>query len=165
MVLSIQLKNGQWEEQTKAFSCMDVGRGAHRISCLLVSCLCGATSLCRSSEPEKQKPHSVNKNYFSKAIFRRCYPSQWGGKRVCLKNAVACPEVQVKPWCTPGPSWIPVPGVESCVEWNNISCICSLNPGRTSTGILDFMIVYEVLLGFYNVELEFSQNVSSERKL
>lgn len=55
--------------------------------------------------------------------------------------------------------------LEHSLSVKNISCICSLNPRRTSTCIPDFMIVYDLLLRFYNVELEFSQHTSSKRKL
>lgn len=125
---------------------------------------------CGSSESEKQKHHPVNNKYFSKAVFRSCRPSQWGGNRgdncggtsrdpgktlvhsrtrlnPCARCAVLCRMVQ------------------HSLSVKNVSCICSLNPTRTSTCIPDFLMVYDLLFRFYNGELEFSQNVSSKGKL
>lgn len=123
MVLSIQLKIGQWEEQ-RAKHChawTQVHEHTETAACLHPASVVPPALFWGSSEPEKQKPHPVNRKYFSKVVFRSCHPSQRDGNRVGLITAVAYPEIQVKPWSTPGPSWIPVPGAEGCVEWSTAS--------------------------------------------
>lgn len=147
MGLSIQLKNGHLREQTE--------KHCHAwMQVQVQQCLKGTQKqlpvvpqalFCGSSEPEKQKSHTINN-----MLRINTSPKPFSGaatyhneEETEVKTSVAYPGIQVKTLVHSRTQLNPCPRcgmlcriVQHSLSVKNVSCICSLNPTRTVSLIL-----------------------------